>query len=111
MRLIRLDKAYTGLLCGLGLAVFLIVLWHQMLPPMVAAFASMGTPLPWLTSVFVRYYDAMSVVPVVAVFAAWIFWPNREMRGDAALKAGWLATVTEMGLGLVAMYLPIFGVA
>jgi hypothetical protein len=108
MESVRPRDEYLGLLIGVVLAASPAIIWHQTLPRMVEVLASMATALPWATSLFVKYYPVLFIVCPAAVAGAWWFWPNREMRGEAALKLGWWACAAEIAAGVVLMYLPIF---
>jgi type II secretory pathway component PulF len=95
-----------GVLCAVIGALVPTIL----VPQYKELFAAFGGDLPLATSVLVRFYPALWIIPVLLLFARGT-WPKIATKGGAVAVAGLSFLVIVIPLTFYLLYLPVFQMA
>jgi len=100
---------YLALGLALALSTLIAVGLNLAIPGFEEAFRNFGVKeLPMLTVFYIRFRGSFLALPVL-VLIAWRYWPNPNARSLAAGFLGIVIPIVLLVLGILAMYLPIYG--
>lgn len=103
---------------GMGALLLAALAVNLIVPQFQDIFQGFGAELPWLTAVFVRHRHLFFLLPLLPPLLWWALARTARAVPDARRKSAVLALLLALGLTfamvpltIVAMYLPIFGLA
>jgi type IV pilus assembly protein PilC len=107
-----MSRSVDRILLAVGLfaTVVPMMLGIFVLPEFQKVFRDFGAELPLITSLVIEYRLLVALLPLL-VIAAWLYWPNANIRGLAAIVVGVGGAGILAATMVVAMYLPIYGLA
>ncbi len=105
---------------GSGMVALLLaaIAVNLVVPQFQDIFDGFGAQLPWLTAVFVKHRHAFLLLPLLPPLLWWGLARNAGKARGSRRTAAMIALLVALGLtfvmvplAIIAMYLPIFGLA
>ena len=115
----RPNIAETWILgSGMGALLVAALVVNLIVPQFEDMFRGFGAELPWLTAVFARHRHLFFLLPLLPPLLWWAMARHAGASPQARRKLAVLALLLALGLTfvmvpltIIAMYLPIFGLA
>jgi len=115
----RPNIAETWILgSGMGALLVAALVVNLIVPQFEDIFSGFGAELPWLTAVFVHHRRLFFLLPLLPPLLWWALARQAGASPEARRRSAVLALLLALGLTfvmvpltIIAMYLPIFGLA